>query len=328
MVCPQSRGHTTKYMTLHTPPVSTTLKTSLRLPRLKLRQREAILFYLCISPWLIGFVLFYLGPILASLYYSLTEWDLLTAPQFIGLDNYVRLFTRDPLALKSFKVTLVYTLVYVPMDLIFGLSLALMLNQKLRGLGIFRTVYYLPSVLSGVAYVVMWMWMFNPQHGLINTLLSYVGIQGPRWLLDPKWALGALIMMSLWGVGRTMVIFLAGLQDIPTVLYEAAEIDGASHWKKFWRVTLPLLTPSLLFNLLFGIILTFQTFTNAFVATNGGPLDSTLFYVLYLYRKAFEHLQMGYASAMAWVLFLVVLGCTLVIFLTSGKWVFYRSIDE
>jgi multiple sugar transport system permease protein len=135
-------------------------------------------------------------------------------------------------------------------------------------------------------------------------------------------------MMSLWGVGRTMVIFLAGLQDIPTVLYEAAEIDGASHWKKFWRVTLPLLTPSLLFNLLFGIILTFQTFTNAFVATNGGPLDSTLFYVLYLYRKAFEHLQMGYASAMAWVLFLVVLGCTLLIFSTSGKWVFYRSIDE
>jgi multiple sugar transport system permease protein len=293
-----------------------------------MRQREAVLFYLCISPWLIGFILFYLGPILASFYYSLTEWDLLTSPQFIGLDNYVRLFTRDPLALKSFKVTLVYTLVYVPLDLIFGLSLALLLNQKLRGIGVFRTVYYLPSVLSGVAYVVMWMWMFNPQHGLINTLLTYVGIQGPRWLLDPKWALSALIMMSLWGVGRSMIIFLAGLQDIPVVLYEAAEIDGASHWGKFWKVTLPLLTPSLLFNLIFGIILTFQTFTNAFVATNGGPLDSTLFYVLYLYRKAFEHLQMGYASAMAWVLFLVVLGCTLVIFLTSGKWVFYRSIGE
>jgi multiple sugar transport system permease protein len=307
---------------------STSIKTGLRIPRLKLRQREAILFYLCISPWLIGFFLFYLGPILASFYYSLTEWDLLTSPQFIGLDNYVRLFTRDPLALKSFKVTLVYTLVYVPLDLVFGLLLALLLNQKLRGIGIFRTVYYLPSVLSGVAYVVMWMWMFNPQHGLINTLLSYVGIQGPRWLLDPKWALSALIIMSLWGVGRTMIIFLAGLQDIPAVLYEAAEIDGASRWKMFWNVTLPLLTPSLLFNLIFGIILTFQTFTNAFVATNGGPLDSTLFYVLYLYRKAFEHLQMGYASAMAWVLFLIVLGCTLVIFLTSGKWVFYRSIGE
>ncbi len=307
---------------------SASIKTSLRIPRLNLRQREAVLFYICISPWLIGFILFYLGPILASFYYSLTEWDLLTSPQFIGLDNYVRLFTRDALALKSFKVTLVYTLVYVPLDLIFGLSLALLLNQKLRGIGVFRTVYYLPSVLSGVAYVVMWMWMFNPQHGLINTLLAYVGIQGPRWLLDPKWALSALIMMSLWGVGRSMIIFLAGLQDIPIVLYEAAEIDGASRWKKFWKVTLPLLTPSLLFNLIFGIILTFQTFTNAFVATNGGPLDSTLFYVLYLYRKAFEHLQMGYASAMAWVLFLIVLVCTLVIFLTSGKWVFYRSIGE
>jgi multiple sugar transport system permease protein len=293
-----------------------------------LRQREAILFYLCISPWLIGFVLFYLGPIIASFYFSLTEWDLLTSPQFVGMDNYVRLFTRDALALKSFKVTLVYTLVYVPLDMIFGLSLALLLNQKLRGIGVFRTVYYLPSVLSGVAYVVMWMWMFNPQHGLINTLFSYAGIQGPRWLLDPKWALSALIIMSLWGVGRSMIIFLAGLQDIPAVLYEVAEIDGATRWNKFWKVTLPLLTPSLLFNLIFGIILTFQTFTNAFVATNGGPLDSTLFYVLYLYRKAFEHLQMGYASAMAWVLFLIVLACTLVIFLTSGKWVFYRSIGE
>ena len=307
---------------------STSIKTSLRIPKLNLRQREAILFYLCISPWLIGFVLFYLGPIIASFYFSLTEWDLLTSPQFVGVENYVRLFTRDALALKSFKVTLVYTLVYVPLDLIFGLSLALLLNQKLRGIGAFRTVYYLPSVLSGVAYVVMWMWMFNPQHGLINTLLSYAGIQGPRWLLDPKWALSALIIMSLWGVGRSMIIFLAGLQDIPVVLYEVAEIDGANRWNKFWKVTLPLLTPSLLFNLIFGIILTFQTFTNAFVATNGGPLDSTLFYVLYLYRKAFEHLQMGYASAMAWVLFLIVLGCTLVIFLTSGKWVFYRSIGE
>ncbi|OGN94919.1 MAG: ABC transporter permease [Chloroflexi bacterium RBG_13_50_21] len=307
---------------------SAIVKTRIRIPRLKLRQREAILFYLCISPWLIGFVLFYLGPILASFYYSLTEWDLLTSPEFVGMDNYVRLFTRDPLALKAFKVTLVYTLIYVPLDLVFGLSLALLLNQKIRGIGVFRTVYYLPSVLSGVAYVVMWMWMFNPQHGLINTLLAYAGIQGPRWLLDPKWALSALIVMSLWGVGRSMVIFLAGLQDIPIVLYEAAEIDGATRWKKLWNVTLPLLTPSLLFNLIFGIILTFQTFTNAFVATNGGPLDSTLFYVLYLYRKAFEHLQMGYASAMAWVLFLIVLGCTLLIFLTSGKWVFYRSVGE
>jgi multiple sugar transport system permease protein len=296
--------------------------------RLNLRQREALLFYLCISPWIIGFFLFYLGPILSSFYFSLTEWDLLTPPQFIGLENYQRIFTNDPLALKSFKVTLVYTLAYVPLDLGFGLLLATLLNRKLRGIGVFRTIYYLPSVLSGVAYVVMWMWMFNPQHGLINTTLHFFGIQGPRWLLDPKWALPSLIVMSLWGVGRSMVIFLAGLQDISPELYEAADIDGANRWAKFWSITLPLLTPSILFNLIFGIILTFQSFTNAFVATNGGPLDSTLFYVLYLYRKAFEHLQMGYASALAWLLFLIVLACTLLIFLTSGKWVFYRSVGE
>ena len=305
-----------------------TIARPIRAPRWNLRQREAILFYLCIAPWIIGFLLFYLGPILASFYFSLTDWDLLTAPKFIGLDNYARIFTRDPLSVKSFKVTLVYTLVYVPTDLAFGLLLALLLNRKLRGIGVFRTVYYLPSVLSGVAYVVMWMWMFNPQHGLINTVLAFFNIQGPRWLLDPKWALPSLIVMSLWGVGRSMVIFLAGLQDIPLELYESADIDGANQWHKFWNITLPLLTPSVLFNLIFGIILTFQSFTNAFIATNGGPLDSTLFYVLYLYRKAFEHLQMGYASALAWLLFLIVLVCTLIIFLTSGKWVFYRSVGE
>jgi len=300
----------------------------LKPPRWNLRQREAMLFYLCISPWIIGFFLFYLGPILASFYFSLTEWDLLTPPEFIGLANYSKIFTRDPLFIKSFKVTLIYTSLYVPLDLAFGLLLATLLNRKLRGISIFRTIYYLPSVLSGVAYVVMWMWMFNPQHGLINTVLSYFHIQGPRWLLDPKYALSALIIMSLWGVGRSMIIFLAGLQDIPAELYESADIDGANRWDKFWNITLPLLTPSILFNLIFGIILTFQSFTNAFIATNGGPLDSTLFYVLYLYRKAFEHLQMGYASALAWILFLVVLACTLLIFATSGKWVFYRSVGE
>jgi multiple sugar transport system permease protein len=174
----------------------------------------------------------------------------------------------------------------------------------------------------------MWMWMFNPDHGMINTVLSYFGITGPRWLLDPRWALTALITMSLWGVGRSMVIFLAGLQDIPGEMYESASIDGANPWHQFWSITLPLLTPSILFNLIFGIILTFQSFTNAFIATNGGPLDSTLFYVLYLYRQAFEYLQMGFASAMAWILFLIVLVCTLAIFLTSGRWVFYRSTGE
>jgi multiple sugar transport system permease protein len=297
-------------------------------PRLNLRRREAIAFYVCILPWILGFLLFYLGPMAASFYFGLTRWDLLTPPQFVGFDNYIQIFTRDPLFWKSLKITCIYTFAYLPLDLSAGLIIALLMNQKVRGIGLFRTIYYLPSVLAGVAYVVMWMWMFNPRAGLINTVLSYVGIQGPRWLQDPHWALPALIIMSLWGIGRSMVIYLAGLQDIPGELYEAAKIDGANRWQEFWKITLPLLTPSILFNLVFGIIMTFQSFTSVFVATNGGPLNSTLFYVLYLYRKAFEHLAMGYASALAWILLLIVLTCTVAIFRTSGRWVFYRGQAE
>ena len=296
-----------------------------KLPRWTMKRKEALAFYLCISPWIIGFILFYLGPVIASFYFSLTNWDLLTAPKFIGLQNYVKIFTRDPLYLQSLKVTLIYTFTYVPLDLILGLMIALLLNRPIRGIGIFRTIFYLPSVLTGVAYVVMWMWIFNPQVGLINTLLKTIGIQGPRWLLDPKWALWALVLMSIFQVGRSMVIYLAGLQDVPKELHEAASIDGANTWSRFWKITLPLLTPSILFNLIFGMIMTFQSFTNVYIATNGGPLDSTLFYVLYLYQKAFSLLEMGYASAMAWILFLMVLVLTIIIFKTSGKWVFYRS---
>jgi len=290
-----------------------------------LKQKEALAFYLCISPWIIGFILFYIGPVIASFYFSLTNWDLLSPPEFIGANNYVKIFTRDPLFLQSLKVTLVYTLTYVPLDLILGLLIALLLNRPLKGIGIFRTIFYLPSVLTGVAYVVMWMWIFNPTVGLINTLLRVFGITGPRWLLDPKFALWALVLMSIFQVGRSMVIYLAGLQDVPKELHEAASIDGANAWGRFWKITLPLLTPSILFNLIFGMIMTFQSFTNVYIATNGGPLDSTLFYVLYLYQKAFSLFEMGYASAMAWILFLMVLVLTLIIFKTSGKWVFYRS---
>jgi len=279
-------------------------------------------------PWIIGFILFYLGPILASFYFSLTDWDLLTPPKWTGLDNYVRIFTRDKLFLQSLKVTFTYTIAYVPLDLLLGMLIAMLLNRPMRGIGVFRTIFYLPSVLTGVAYVVMWMWIFNPQVGLINTLLSLVGIKGPRWLLDPHFALWALVMMSIFQVGRSMVIYLAGLQDVPRELQEAASIDGANSWQRFWKITLPMLTPSILFNLIFGLIMTFQSFTNVYVATNGGPLDSTLFYVLYLYKKAFDHLEMGYASALAWILFLIVLACTLLIFATSGKWVFYRGAED
>ncbi|MGD8736883.1 MAG: sugar ABC transporter permease, partial [Anaerolineae bacterium] len=262
-----------------------------------LARREALTFYLLISPWLLGLLLFVLGPMVASLVISFTQWDLLSAAKFVGLDNYEKLFSRDPLFWQSLKVTVLYTVAYVPLELAGGLVLALLMNQPLRGIGLFRTIYYLPSVLPGVAFVVLWMWILHPDVGLINTLLSYVGIDGPRWLADPDWALPALLMMSLWGLGRSMVIYLASLQGIPQQLYEAASIDGAGRWQSFWRITLPMLTPTIFFNLVLSIISTFQTFTSAFVATNGGPLDSTLFYVLYIFRQAFEYFNMGYASA-------------------------------
>lgn len=289
-------------------------------------RREAITFYLCISPWLIGLMLFVLGPMVASLVFSFTRWDLLSPPRLVGLRNYERILLRDPLFWQSLKVTIKYTLLYVPLDMIGGLAIALLVNQKVRGISVFRTVFYLPSVLAGVAYVVLWMWIFNPEAGLINTILRFFGVQGPRWLADPDWALPALLIMSLWGVGRSMVIYLAGLQDIPLHLYEAAEIDGANRWQSFWRITLPLLTPAIFFNLVLSIISTFQTFTSAFVATDGGPLDSTLFYVLYLYRQAFQFFNMGYASALAWVLFALILVFTLMIVRSSDRWVYYEGL--
>jgi multiple sugar transport system permease protein len=288
-------------------------------------RREAITFYLLISPWLVGFLLFVLGPMLASLGISFTQWDLLSPARFVGLANYEKMLTRDPLFWQSLKVTALYTAAYIPIELAGGLVLALLMDQKLRGISVFRTIYYLPSVLPGVAFVVLWMWLLNPDVGLINTLLGYVGIQGPRWLAHPDWALPALLMMSLWGLGRTMVIYLASLQGIPQHLYEAAAIDGAGRWSSFWKITLPLLTPTIFFNLVLSVISTFQTFTSAYVATNGGPLDSTLFYVLYLFRQAFQFFNMGYASALAWVLFLIILALTLLIVRTSDRWVYYEG---
>jgi multiple sugar transport system permease protein len=304
-------------------------KTAGTIPRPRrlgsLARRETLTFYLLISPWLVGFFVFVLGPMVASLFISFTRWDLLSPAEFIGLQNYEKMFTRDPLFWQSLKVTAIYTVVYVPLELAGGLVLALLMNQKLRFVGLFRTIYYLPSVLPGVAFVVLWMWILHPDVGLLNTLLSYVGIQGPRWLVDPRWALPALLMMSLWGLGRSMVIYLASLQGIPEHLYEAAAIDGAGAWQSFWRITLPMLTPTIFFNLVLSVISTFQTFTSAFVATDGGPLDSTLFYVLYLFRQAFQYFNMGYASALAWVLFVIILALTLLIVRSSDRWVYYEG---
>ena len=296
-------------------------------PRLTASRREAITFYLTISPWLIGFLAFTLVPMVISLYLGFTRWDLFASPRWIGLENYSRM-ANDPLFWQALKVTTIYTLVYVPAEMIGGLGLALLVNQKVRGVGGFRTIFYLPSVLAGVAYVVLWMWIFNPQGGLLNTLLGAIGIQGPRWLIDPDWALPSLLLMTFWGWGRAMVIFLAGLQGVPAELYEAAAIDGAGDWAKFRRVTIPMITPTILFTLILSVISTFQTFTSAFVATNGGPLDATLFYVLYIYRQAFQFFRMGYAAAMAWVLFIIVLALTLILFRSGQFWVYYEGKRE
>lgn len=292
---------------------------------LSLRRRETLAFYLCISPWIIGFILFVLGPMLASLVISTMRWDLLKEPRFIGLENYQRLFNADPLFWQSLRVTIKYTLLYVPTELIGGLALALLMNQRVRGITVYRTIYYLPSVLSGVAFVVVWMWLLHPQAGLVNAFLAIFGIQGPRWLTDPNTALYALWMMSIWGLGRTAIIFLAGLKDVPRELYEAASMDGAGAWRSFRNVTLPLITPTIFFNLVLSVIATFQTFTSAFVATNGGPLDSTLFFVLYIYRSAFQFFRMGYASALAWVLFVIILLLTLLVVRSARRWVYYEG---
>jgi multiple sugar transport system permease protein len=291
------------------------------------RRREAIAFYLAIAPWMAGFLLFTLGPMLLSLYASFTRWDLLTPPEWLGTANYKDM-ASDPLFWQSLRVTALYTAAYVPLDLLGGLALALLVRPKLRGISIFRTILYLPTVLSGVAFVVVWLWLLNPNGGLINLLLGQMGFQGPRWLLDPRWALPSLVLMSFWGWGRTMVLFLGGLTTIPAELSEAAAIDGAGQLRSFFALTLPLLTPTLFFNLILSMISTFQTFTSAFVATNGGPLNATLFLVLYIYRQAFEFFNMGYAAALAWVLFAVIIILTILMFRSQRFWVFYLGDRE
>lgn len=292
----------------------------------KANRRSVTAFYLTISPWLVGFLAFTLLPILISLFASFTDWDLLSSPIWAGVENYEQM-ASDSRFWQSLKVTVIYTLIYVPLDLAGGLALALLVRPRLPGVRVIRTVLYLPVVFSGVAFVVVWMWLLNPEVGLVNQALGWLGISGPRWLLDPDWSLPALLMMSFWGWGRSMVIFLSGLVAIPDPVYEAAAIDGAGKWARFWHITLPLISPILFFNLVLSVISTFQTFTNAFVATNGGPLDSTLFLVLYIYHQAFELRHMGYASALAWVLFVIILTLTLLLVRSQRFWVFYLGGD-
>lgn len=288
------------------------------------RRSEAIHAYIFMSPAILGLLLFTLGPMAASFLLSFTEYNIITDPEWIGIDNYVELF-NDRLFWQSLRVSAIYSIVSVPLGLSVALALAILLNHKMRGMLIFRSVYYLPTVISGVGVAMLWRWLFNGDFGLINVLLRRVGIQGPNWLFDANWALAALIIASLWGIGGTMLIFLAGLQGIPQELYEAAEIDGAGRWRQFRSITLPMISHVTFFNLVLGVIGALQVFTDAYVMTGGGPNNATLFLSVYLYRHAFQFLHFGYAAAVAWILFLIVLALTLLVFKSSPLWVYYES---
>lgn len=288
------------------------------------RLKQNVEGYLFISPWIIGFILFTGGPILASLVLSFFKWSLIRPPRLIGFSNYINMFTDDPLFWQSLKVTVTYVVVAVPLQLIFALFLAILLNQKVRLIPLFRTIFYLPSQVSVVAIAVVFLWIYHPELGLVNDLLRRIGIQGPAWLISTTWALPALIGMSLWSVGGAMIIMLAGLQDVPQHLYEAAALDGAGEVAKFRHVTLPMLSPVLFFNLVLGIIAGFQYFAQTYVMTQGGPLNATLFYALYLYMSAFNFLKMGYAAALAWILFLVIMVVTVWQLRLARHWVYYE----
>lgn len=292
-------------------------------------RREALTFYLFLSPWLVGFIVFTFGSTLASLIFSFSKWDIINPARFVGLRNFAELFANDPRFFKALGNTLYYAAFSIPLAIIGGLAISVLMNQKLRGITAFRAVYYLPAVVSGVATAMLWQFIFNPKTGLLNKALMTLGVGHlPTWLMDPVWVKPAFIIMSIWGVGGAMMIYLAGLNGISEELYEAAKIDGANSWQRFLKVTLPLLSPTIFYQLIIGTVAAFQFFTPAYIMTGGGPDDASLFYSLYLFKNAFEWMKMGYASALAWILFAIVLFVTMVNFKVSGKWVYYEGKDE
>lgn len=291
-----------------------------------LKRREMITGYLFVSPWLIGFVIFGLYPMVMSVYYSLCQYDVLRVPQFIGMQNYKELLADDPYFWKSIWNTLFFTVLRIPLSILGSLFLAVLVNNALRGIRLFRTIYFIPSIVTGVVLSVLWMWMFNPQYGLINSFLAVLGLDGPLWLQSPGWSKPSLVLMGLWSIGGgRMLVFLAALQGIPNQLYEAVDLDGGGWWSKFRHVTIPMISPVLFLWTVLEVIFSFQIFTEAYVMTKGGPLDSTLFYNLYLYFKAFDDFQMGYASALAWLLLVLTLIITVLQFKIGQKWVYYEG---
>ena len=301
------------------------LATLIADPARRRRAERVLTGYFFISPGLLGLGLFLVGPLIYSFWLSLTEWDIISDPVFVGLDNFRTAFLDDKLFWKSLYVTVRYTLVAVPLTLVAALAAALLLDVKLTGLSWFRAVYYLPAMTPAVASVVLWRWIFNSEFGLLNFMLDLVGLPKVEWLISADVVMYSFWIMALWGIGPMMIIFLAGLHGVPRSLYEAAEVDGAGAWRKLWAVTIPQLSPVILFNLVIGLINTFQVFTAGYLLTAGGPQNATLFYVLYTYRNAFEWLKMGYAASLSWVLFAIVMVMTLFIFRSLGRAVHYES---
>jgi len=287
--------------------------------------RGAMIFLL---PWTIGFLAFTLYPMVASFIYSFSIYHARAPLEFVGLQNYADLF-KDDLFWKSLYNTLYMVVIGVPLTLLASFLCAVLLNLKVRGQAFYRVIYFLPSIVPTVASTILWLWILNPQAGILNTLLGYVGIDGPNWMTNPTWSKPGLILLGMWGMGQTIIIYLSGLQDVPTSLLEAAELDGASWWQRLWNITIPMVSPITLFNLITGVIWTFQYFAQAYVFRGfqplGYPLNSTLFYSVNLYQNGFLYLKMGYASAMAWILFLIILGCTILLLRVSDRFTYYAG---
>ncbi len=295
------------------------------------RRREAVAGILWSSPWILGFFIFTLGPVVASLYLSFTQYTIASTPKWIGLGNFVRALSgKDSLFWPSLGVTFHYALVMVPLGIGGALLIAIALNQRIRAMPLLRTCYFLPSLTPAPAAALIWSWLFQPEFGAVNSLLYSVGIQGPKWLADPDTALNSLMVIALWSTvgGGTMIIFLAGLQGVPPELHEAAQIDGAGAWTRFVHVTLPMLSPTVLFNLVIGVVGALQAFTVPYIATSGGPNYATWFFIIHLYQNGFQDFDMGYASALAWIFLIIVMALTMINVRLSNRWVYYEGEDR
>jgi multiple sugar transport system permease protein len=290
-------------------------------------REETVAGWVAISPWVIGFIIFTAGPIIASLYLSFTEYDFIRPIRWTGLDNYKQIFTQDIYFTKSLVNSIIYMALFVPLHVVIALGVALLLNQARRARGLFRTLFYLPSMTPAVATAILWIWILNPQVGVVNQVLRILHLPAPAWTVDPFWMKPAVVISALWGFGGAMIIFLAGLQGIPAVLYEAAEIDGANAWQRFWHVTVPQLSPVIFFIATMSLISALQVFTQGYVMfdQNGGNENAALFYIMYLFQQAFQYFHLGYASALAWILFLVIAALTALQFVIARKWVYYET---